>query len=131
VIVVDTNVIAYFCTGGMYGEAAIKLAVEEPEWRAPPLWISEFRNFLLGKIRRDGMALADALTAMSKARRRLGARFDTVSTSAVLELSRSGCTAYDLEFVALAQELRAPLYTMDRQVLTAFPGLAFPLMPES
>jgi predicted nucleic acid-binding protein len=43
----------------------------------------------------------------------------------VLELaSRSGCSAYDCEFVALAQDLEVPLVTNDRQILKAFPTIA-------
>jgi predicted nucleic acid-binding protein len=37
---------------------------------------------------------------------------------------RSRCSAYDCEFVALAQDLRVPFVTADRQVLAAFPATA-------
>lgn len=47
------------------------------------------------------------------------------ATPDVLELAmRSGCTAYDCEFVAVAKELEATLVTSDRQVLAAFPETA-------
>jgi plasmid stability protein len=43
----------------------------------------------------------------------------------VLDLvSRSPCTAYDCEFVAVAKGMGIPLVTEDRQVLAAFPGIA-------
>jgi len=49
----------------------------------------------------------------------------SVPTAPVLELAaRSGCSAYDCEFVALARDLGVSLITADRRVLRAFPGIA-------
>ena len=46
----------------------------------------------------------------------------------VLELVRgSDCSAYDCEFVALAETLGTQLVTMDGRLLRAFPGIARPL----
>jgi predicted nucleic acid-binding protein len=40
-----------------------------------------------------------------------------VASQQVLELAiRSRCSAYDCEFIALAQDLRVPFVTADRQV---------------
>jgi hypothetical protein len=51
-----------------------------------------------------------------------------VPLAAVLGLAvGSSCSAYDCEFVALAQDLGAPLVTVDRQVLASFPGVAVAL----
>ncbi|MGA8893316.1 MAG: hypothetical protein WB493_17280 [Anaeromyxobacteraceae bacterium] len=48
-----------------------------------------------------------------------------IATDVVLTLAdRSGCTAYDCEFVSVAMELGVPLVTSDRQVLGAFPEFA-------
>jgi predicted nucleic acid-binding protein len=130
-IVVDTNIIAYYCLPGPFTTAAIQLSRDEPEWRAPSLWRSEMQNVLITKMRSTDLQFALALQAMEDAEIQMQRRRDCVSTASVLALAASGCTAYDLEFVALAQALRAPLYTMDRQVLRAFPGLARALMPEA
>jgi predicted nucleic acid-binding protein len=55
----------------------------------------------------------------------MGNRNYSVSTSTVLELSQqSRCSAYDCEFVALAQQYQIPLVTMDSKVLGAFPNIA-------
>jgi predicted nucleic acid-binding protein len=42
-------------------------------------------------------------------------------------VQRSGCSAYDCEFVALAQSLGIPLVTVDKHVLRQFPGVAIGL----
>jgi len=52
----------------------------------------------------------------------------TISTSAVLQLvASSSSSAYDCEFVALAQEQRIPLVTVDRLILRDFPTIAVSL----
>jgi predicted nucleic acid-binding protein len=51
-----------------------------------------------------------------------------VASFRVLELvTRSKCSAYGCEFVALAQDLNLPLITTDNQILTSFPQLAVSL----
>jgi predicted nucleic acid-binding protein len=46
----------------------------------------------------------------------------------VLELTAlSTCTAYDCEFVALAQDLGVKLVTLDKQILAQFPETAIAL----
>ncbi len=52
----------------------------------------------------------------------------SVDTARVLSLpSRSGCSTYDCEFVALARDLGVRLVSNDAAVLGAFPNIAVPL----
>jgi predicted nucleic acid-binding protein len=44
VIVVDTNTIAYFYLPTNYTDEVEKLFSIAPQWAAPMLWRSEFRN---------------------------------------------------------------------------------------
>ena len=91
----------------------------------PLLWRSEFRNSLIGLVRAYALPLDDALTIIDEAERWLSGREYSVLSRQVLTLAnRSGCSAYDCEFVALAQDLEVPLVTNDRQVLKAFPTTA-------
>ena len=126
-IVVDTNVLVYFHLGGPALEAVERLWKDDPDWHAPMLWRSEFCNVLAGYLR-HGMSAAEARRICHLAEQRMRKREHRVSAAAVLTLaSRSACSAYDLEFVALAQQLGVPLVTTDRQVLREFPRVAQPL----
>ena len=76
-------------------------------------------------VRHRGVAMEDALRAADEAEEFMTGHEYTVVSDRVLQLAvRSGCTAYDCEFVVLAQDLRARLVTTDRQILRAFPSVA-------
>lgn len=52
----------------------------------------------------------------------------SVPSSIVLSVvNRSTCSAYDGEFVALAQQLGVILATQDKKILSEFPDIAKPL----
>jgi predicted nucleic acid-binding protein len=123
-IVVDTNVLAYLLLPGAKTDLAEALLDQQPQWAAPPLWRSEFRNVLTGYLRRDRLLLSQAVALMQEAEEILAAHNEPVSTDQVLHLvTTSSCSAYDCEFVAAAQQLGVPLITEDRAILVAFPEL--------
>lgn len=128
-IVVDTNVLAYLYLPGEYTQAAENLLESDPDWAAPVLWRSEFRNILTGYMRRGNLTLRQAYSLQREAEDLLhGAEFETDSLS-VLELAyASECSAYDCEFVALATKLGVKLVTMDGKVLRSFPDIAVALV---
>jgi len=124
-IVVDTNVMAYLLLRGPRTEQAEVLRRHHRQWAAPPLWRSEFRNVLTGCLRRDLLPFPKALVLMQEAEAILSAHEEKVSTEHVLQLvSSSHCSAYDCEFVSVAQHLGVPLITEDRAILKAFPDVA-------
>jgi predicted nucleic acid-binding protein len=128
VIVTDTNLIAYFAIRDAHSELADAVFETDPVWVAPLLWRSEFRSTLAKQIWHAGMSLEAALVALHSAEEVIGGREYRVSSEKVLELAaQSRCTAYDCEYVALAQDLGVPLVTADRQVLRAFPKIAVSL----
>lgn len=127
-IIQDTNVVAYLYLPGEYTEAAEALLARQPEWAAPLLWRSEFRNILAGYFRRGSLTLEQACSLQAEAEGLLAGSEYEVDSLRVLELVRdSDCPAYDCEFVALAITLERKLVTMDGKLLRAFPGIAVPL----
>lgn len=127
-IVVDTNVLAYLYLPGEYTAQAEALLERDPQWAAPVLWRSEFRNILAGYIRRSTLTFEQARDIQAEAENLLSGAEHDVDSQRVLELVRdSDCSAYDCEFVALAMKLGAALVTMDAKLLRAFPERALPL----
>ena len=127
-IVVDSNVLAYLYLPGEHTARAEALLEQEPDWAAPVLWRSEFRNILAGYLRRKTLTFDQACSLQSEAESLLaGAEFE-VDSQTVLELVRdSDCSAYDCEFVALASKLNTRLVTVDKKLLRAFPAHAMAL----
>jgi predicted nucleic acid-binding protein len=127
VIVVDTQVLWYATVAGDFSELASQVADRDARWIAPPLWRSEFRNVALGYIRRRQLSVDEAIEATGRAMALLSAERDP-DTRTILTLGdRSKCTAYDLEYVAVARALGVPLVTNDAQILSDFPGIAVSL----
>lgn len=121
-IVVDSNVVAYLYLPGDHTAKAEALLERDPDWAVPVLWRSEFRNILAGYLRRKSLTFAQACGLQSEAEDLLAGSEFEVDSKAVLALVRdSDCSAYDCEFVALAQKLQIKLVTMDAKLLKAFP----------
>lgn len=124
-IVVDTNVIAYLWLPGERVAAARPLLARDERWVAPPLWRSEMRNVLATLVRTRHLRLDRALEVAGQAEEQMASSAIPVASEEVLNLAaRSGCSAYDCEFVALAMGLDVPLVTCDRRLAKAFPGVA-------
>ncbi|MBM3345149.1 MAG: type II toxin-antitoxin system VapC family toxin [Betaproteobacteria bacterium] len=127
-IVVDTNVIAYLYLPGDHTAKAEALLDRDADWAAPRLWRSEFRNILTGCMRRGQLTFEQAQRLQAEAENLLADNEDDVDSTRVLQLARdSDCSAYDCEFVALAQQLGVSLFTVDTKILRAFPAHAVSL----
>jgi predicted nucleic acid-binding protein len=124
-IVVDTNILAYFYLPGDRTAAAEALLQQDPDWAAPILWRSEFRNILAGYLRRETLSFAQAISLQSEAEDLMAGSEFEVDSNTVLELVRdSDCSAYDCEFIALAIQLDTRVVTADKKLLHAFPAYA-------
>ena len=127
-IVVDTNVLAYLLIEGEGTEDAEALRISDPEWAAPRLWRSELANVLTLYVRKGEMTVPEAIQRHSAAEALVqGAEYD-VTADRVLTTAEAGpCSAYDAEFVALAQDLGVKLVTADGPLRRAFPGVCVSL----
>ena len=122
-IVVDTNVLAYLFIPGNAAntEAARSAYRKDPDWYAPALWRSEFRNILALYIRQKLIDYDVALSVMREAELLMESREFQVSSLDVLSLvSQSTCSAYDCEFVALALNLKTIVVTSDKKIIKQF-----------
>lgn len=125
-IVVDTNVITYLFIQGIGSESSERLLHTDPDWVAPHLWLDEFVNILCTYERNKLLTsqdvssiLADALLLMD------GKSYDIPPTQVLSVARRTGCSGYDCQYIALAEELGIRLYTNDKKILTSCPHLAF------
>jgi predicted nucleic acid-binding protein len=127
-IVVDTNVIGYLFLTSPHARQAEQALVKDANWVAPLLWRSEFRNVLALYIRKHWLSLEASQQIMTEALDLMDDQEYEVDSNQVLKLAAtSSCSAYDCEFVALAQELGVSLVTVDKQVLKEFPKVALSL----
>lgn len=123
-IVVDTNILLD-AVGPAESSAWIdELTLRDAEWLAPPLWRSEFRNALAGYMRRDILQPEQAERMILEAAQLLQKEMEPRDDLVLHHVRSTTCTAYDLEFVVVAEELSIRLVTFDKQILREFPAIA-------
>jgi len=128
VIVVDTNILVFFFVQGDYTQKAEQASRKDPDWIVPFLWRSEFRNVLTNYIRKRLISTDKAIDIMHEAEFQLQGKEYFASSEKVLQLvTRSKCSAYDCEFVAIAQEYNVKFVTTDKLILSEFPEIAVSL----
>ena len=123
-IVVDTNVLAYLLIPGDRTDAAERVFQRDPDWLAPALWRHEFLNVLSLYVRKALLTIDHAVELEQRGREVMHS-YVQPDPRRILELShRTGCSGYDCEFAAVAEERNLPLLTIDQKLLQQFPGLA-------
>jgi predicted nucleic acid-binding protein len=127
-IVVDSNVIAYCWIHGERTALAHRLRRFDSDWHAPVLWRSELRNILTG-YRRDGSLDAEQVRRiMAAAEAGFAGREHHLPSHQIFAVTEQyRLSAYDAEFVALAEILGVPLVTEDRAILRCWPDRALSL----
>jgi predicted nucleic acid-binding protein len=79
-------------------------------------------------IRQRLLTLEDAHQIMNEAMGLLrDGEYEVASLRVLSLVASSSCSAYDCEFVALAQDLSVPLITVDKQILGQFPETSISL----
>jgi len=119
-IVVDVNIIAYLLIRGERSESMDQLQERDPDWIAPGLWLDEFLN-ILSLYERKGLLepaqstaiLNDALDLMEDA------TYELPPDRILSVARRTGCSAYDSQYIALAEDLGLKLYTCDKGILNS------------
>jgi predicted nucleic acid-binding protein len=125
VIVADSNLIVYCWIRGARTEIAQRVRAADPDWQVPLLWRSEVRNSLAGFMRDGSISHARARALIRHIEGELAGAEHLPGSDAVLNVvERSRLSAYDAEFVALADGLGVPLVTEDKAIVRAFPALA-------
>lgn len=124
-IVVDTNVIASLWVPNDMDEWVYKVLKRDNDWIAPLLWRSEFRNVLSIYLRKNILELPVVLQVIEEAEQLMAANeFEVNSTQVMSLVSDSSCSAYDCEFVALAEDLNVQFITFDKKIIREFPNIA-------
>ena len=124
-IVVDTNIVSYLYISGIRSQQSEDLLLSDSYWVAPILWRSEFRNVLAQYFRKSLLTIDEILLIIQQAEELLADHEYEISSSHIMKLvENSQCSAYDCEFVALAQYLDIPLVTADKKIIREFPEIA-------
>jgi predicted nucleic acid-binding protein len=125
VIVADADLIAYFWIEQVRSEAARRVRRRDAAWAVPRLWRSEFRAILRGHMETGLMTHEEARGFTEQAGADLGGAEHDVSDAGALRLvAETNCSAYDAEYLALAQALDVGLVTGRRALAKAFPQTA-------
>lgn len=124
-IVADTNIISYLLLPTPFTDSVESLYKIDPDWSAPILWKSEFRNVMALYLRKKIITLEKAMQLQDTAESIVIQNEYDVSSSQILGLiDESNCSSYDCEFIALAHHFDAKLVTQDKKILSEFPSTA-------
>jgi predicted nucleic acid-binding protein len=126
VIVVDVNIIVYLLTETPQRELARGVRECDRQWVVPPLWRHEMLNVLATLARQDVLDAASALTVWRNALGVVGTGERPPDMERALSLAvEHGASAYDAQYVALAESLGVSFVTEDKKVQRLFPDRAY------
>ena len=123
-IVVDTNVLAYLLLSEERSAAAQAVLERDSNWIAPPIWRCEFRNVLVQHVRRKIFAETRAREAWPLADGLVRTIAEPDPELVLTTAFARNLSAYDAEFVALADASGVRLVTDDTEVLERCPDIA-------
>jgi predicted nucleic acid-binding protein len=124
VIVADANVLVYRYVRGPFSSLADAANVKDADWRVPLFWRCEFTSAVLKLVRAGALSEAAALEAIAGASTHLtGREMDVPQDRAMLAALRFGTSAYDAQYVALAEMLGVSCVTADQPLAQKAPAV--------
>ena len=123
VVIVDTNVLAYFLIEGDRTRLAQTLYARDPEWRSEAFVLIEFSNILATYVRNRGIDQEQALSLMGQAELRVRGLINLPNANALRIAGEFAISAYDARFIAVARQLGGKLVTEDMKLRAAAPAL--------
>ena len=127
-IVVDSNILAFYLIEGKHTPAVHMLRDIDPEWIVPGFWRIELQSILWKYVRHGGMKTEKALELLDQAVRLFS--INEVSPSADMVLRDAlnwSITVYDAQYVSLARQYGIRCVTEDVPVQNACPDVAISL----
>ena len=117
-IVVDANVLVYALVQLPQTPLAQQVAALDPDWVAPLLWRFEFTSAVTTLVRGSALNVAQAETAIREAEQLMAGRDARVDQTAAFRAAMTyNLSAYDGQYVALAEQLRIHCVTADARML--------------
>lgn len=125
-IVVDTNLLAYLLLATPHAAQADAVLLKDPDWIAPALIHSEFRNVLLGAVRRKDIEADVARVLLDRAMEVITVPDGGVDGKAVLSLQVK-CAPYKTIGYVRTNRRRMGLIVAQRKGPTGGESIAEPL----
>ena len=127
-IVVDANVVVYAVFRTPEFPLVEKLLAADDDWRLPKLWLHEFASAATTFVRVGQADLRQASAAIDAAVSLVAGRDEDVDLHASIETAiRLDLSAYDAQYVVLAQTHGVRLVTADQKLIRNAPGAAVAL----
>ena len=124
-IVADTNLVCYLLIEGEQTMAARRIRERDADWQLPPLWRSEFLNVLASAVRAGVLDEQQALSVWWVASDLFSGHEVEPDGDRVLTLAlERRISAYDAQFVALAEDLEVPMVTGYLPIVERCPEIA-------
>ena len=127
-IVVDSNILAFYVIQGKRTADANALRELDAEWIVPAFWRIEFQSILWKYVRCGGMPVEKALELLDRAIDLFSANEVTPPSDMVLRNAIAwGITVYDAQYVSLAKQAGVRCITEDVPVQKACPDISLSL----
>ncbi len=123
-IVVDANVLAYSIIEGALTPLALQVRKRDPHWRLPGIWRHEILNIFTTYVRQGGLSKERTVKALEDVYAHILPHEVELGPVETLEVAiHHKISAYDAQYVLLAQKLGVPCVTEDRALRRAAPYL--------